>query len=192
MLEAHIKIIEKEPKTFQNFGVLKVLAQENNDEESVKSKDEPPATEALKLNDDDQKLFFEEFSDSAESNNKKNESEDNKQQQEQQQQEKSSDDNKLIDYDDGFDEFMSASSSVLLPSQLLMDDSFSNNPTNVDLLGSLVPSQASDSLSLKDSLSKNASKKSNDVSKWFQLFSELDPFNQQNEVNDASEKMHAA
>lgn len=185
MLEAHIKIIEKEPKTFQNFGVLKALAQEN-DEESLKNKDEPPASEPLKLNDDDQKLFFgEEFSDRAENDNKKIESEDNKQQQ----QEKSSD--KLIDYDDGFNEFMSSSSSVLLPSQLLMDDSF---PTNVDLLGSLVPSQVSDSSTKDDnnSLSKNASKKSNDVSKWFQLFAELDPFNQQKEVKDASENMHAA
>lgn len=186
MLDAHIKIIEKEPKTFQNFGVLKVLSQENDEESNVKKEQPAAPAEALKLNDDDQKLFFgEEFSDSAENSNKKNESDDNKEQVQQQ--------DKLIDYDDGFDEFMSASSSILLPSQLLMDDPFTNNPsTNVDLLGSLVPSQVGDSSSKDSSLSKNASKKSNDVSKWFKLFSELDPFNQQNEVEHASENMHAA
>lgn len=183
VLEAHIKIIDKEPKTFQHFGVLKNLAQEN--EEIAKSKEEK-----LNLNDNDQRLFFgNEFIDGAD---------------EKQDVKKSEWDEKLIDYD-GFDEFMSASSNILLPSQLLMDDNFYNMPTNIDLLSSLVPSQnnneSSSSLLLtttkeeeegENSLSKNPSKKANDISKWFQLFSELDPLNQQKEVQDSFENMHAA
>lgn len=204
MLEAHIKIIENEPKTFQNFGVLKDLAQEDQSINDEKKEVDKAPTEPLKLNDNDQKLFFgEEFSD-AEKDNNKNESNINDSDKPSQEQKQESDD-KLISYDDGFEEFISASSNILMPSQLLMDDSFYNMPTNVDLLGSLMPSQASNhqenssllstqqSPSKKEnSLSKNPSKKSNDVSKWFELFSDLDPLNQQKEVNDASENMHAA
>lgn len=189
VLEAHIQIIEKEPKTFQNFGVLKDLNQENG--EAPKNKEE--IAEKINLNDDDQKLFFgEEFSDGAEKEKVEEEKLEEKA-------EKSSD-QKLIDYD-GFDEFMSASSNILLPSQLLMDDNFYNMPTNADLLGSLVPSQANDEGSPlmaaskeenSNSMNKNPSKKSSDVSKWFQLFSELDPLNQQQEVQDASDNMYAA
>lgn len=198
VLEAHIEVIEKEPKTFHNFGVLKDLAQESD--ETAKSKDaksEKPSTEKLNLNDEDQKLFFgEEFTDGPEKEKDSKESESGG---EIAQAQKPSD-KKLIDYD-GFDEFMSASSNILMPSQLLMDDSFYNLPTNADLLGSLVPSQASDESSSflaaskeesPSSLNKNPSKKSSDVSKWFQLFSELDPLNQQKEVQDASDNMHAA
>lgn len=195
VLEAHIKIIEKEPKTFKNFGVLKDLAQDM-EECANKSKDvDEEKIEKLNLNDDDQRLFFgDEFTDgnAAEKEKVSSNLEEIAQ--------PSKNDDKLIDYD-GFDEFMSASSGILMPSQLLMDDNFYNMPTNVDLLGSLVPSQAeNESSSLlasgtskdENSLSKNPSKKSNDVSKWFQLFSELDPLNQQQEVKDASENMYAA
>jgi hypothetical protein len=183
VLEAHIKVIEKEPKTFQNFGVLKDLAQ-HTDEEAAKN--EKTSTEKLNLNDEDQRLFFgDEFTDGGGKEIKENNEEVQKL------------DEKLIDYD-GFDEFMSASSSILMPSQLLMDDNIFNTPTNVDLLGSLVPSQASgneNSSQLpkeENQLNKNPSKKMNDVNKWFQLFSELDPLNQQKEVQDASDNMHAA
>jgi hypothetical protein len=41
-------------------------------------------------------------------------------------------------------------------------------------------------------LNKNPSKKSSDVSKWFNLFSDLDPLNQQFEQDDASKNLHAA
>lgn len=195
-LEAHIKLIEQEPKSFHQFtGVLKELAQDNSNEEENKN----PPVEPLKLNDNDQKLFFgDEFSDEAIEKEKD-------------EIKKVSNDEKLISYDDGFDEFMSASSSSnFLPSQLLLDDSFYNQPTNIDLLGSLIPSQTNNDLlasssspllsskeeATKDfsenSLNKNPSKKANDVSKWFQLFSELDPLNQSKEVKDASENMHAA
>lgn len=188
VLEAHIKVIEREPKTFQNFGVLKDLAQEVEDVAKNDTIEKP--AEKLNLNDEDQRLFFgDEFTDRTEKEEERKEKlSDDKEPHEKEQPEK------LIDYD-GFDEFMSATSNILMPSQLLMDDNFYNMPTNEDLLGSLVPSQAnveSSSLLPKEDLNKNPSKKSNDVSKWFQLFSELDPLNQQKEVQHANDNMHAA
>lgn len=73
----------------------------------------------------------------------------------------------------------------------------------MNLLSSLIPSQAGDanqsssdllSASKENSIqmNKNPSKKANDVSKWFSLFSELDPLNQQVEQDDANKNFHAA
>ena len=192
VLEAHIKVIEKEPKK-PNFGILKELAGAEETTENDESK-------KLEVNDKDQKLFFGDFSDSGPSeakneDDKKSESDAAKKQDSSQ---------TLIDYEKDFDDFM-ASSNILLPSQLLMDDSFFNSNSlgsNVELLDSLVPSQADQSQSNIDLLSsfkessaqlnKNPSKKINDVSKWFSLFSELDPLNQQTEQEDASKNLHAA
>lgn len=189
VLEAHIKVIEKEPRK-HNFGILKELAQEVEDSE--KASDDQ--AEASKLDDKDQRLFFgEEFSDAGPAASKSEESK------------ASETEGKLIDYEKDFDEFM-ASSSLLLPSQLLMDDSLFNNDASIDLLGSLAPSQAErtqnnnggDLLAAAGrdespaQLNKNPSKKASDVSKWFNLFSELDPLNQQFEHDDASKNLHAA
>lgn len=187
VLEAHIKVIEKEPRK-HNFGILKELQQEV---EEIDKASKQQGEEAPKLDDGDQRLFFgEEFCDREKSETKNEEN-------------KSSevDNGKLIDYEKDFDEFM-ASSSILLPSQLLMDDSLFNvEVTNTDLLGSSVPSQADPMQSNSDLLSsggnsiqlnKNPSKKASDVSKWFNLFSDLDPLNQQTEQDDASKNLHAA
>jgi Islet cell autoantigen ICA69, C-terminal domain len=187
VLEAHIKVIEKEPRTHK-FGILKELAQEVED---IKGDEAEPVK--MDVNDKDQRLFFgDEFSDDARPQPAASKSEES---------EKS--ESNLIDYEKDFDEFM-ASSNILLPSQLLMDDSLFGNEASIDLLGSLEPSHTNQScrnsscdlLSAgKDSpaqLNKNPSKKASDVSKWFNLFSELDPLNQQFEQDDASKNLHAA
>ena len=204
VLEAHIRIIEKEPKKHTFGGVLKELTQEIASCDAAKQSEE-----TIELNDNDQRLFFrEEFSDGIQAENKveKNSTDKN----EINAAEVGND--KLIDYE-AFDEFTN-SSNLLLPSQLLMDESLFNQNEmmqgNVDLLGSLISttttmqsnsdllassSQAGASSSKEStplSLNKNPSKKSNDISKWFQLFSDLDPLNQQKEVRDANENMHAA
>lgn len=186
VLEAHIKVIEKEPRTHK-FGILKELAQEVED---IKGDEAEPGK--IDVNDEDQRLFFgEEFTDDARvpAENKSEESEKSE--------------SNLIDYEKDFNEFM-ASSNILLPSQLLMDDSLFGNEASIDLLGSLAPSHTDQSHSNsncdllsagKDSpaqLNKNPSKKASDVSKWFNLFSELDPLNQQFEQDDASKNLHAA
>lgn len=193
VLEAHIKVIEKEPRK-HNFGILKDLAQEV---ESVQPRED---AESVKLDDNDQRLFFgDEFSDNGPTETK---GEDDKPSDKVDRvKSKATIAEKLIDYGNDFDEFM-GSSSILLPSQLLMDDSLFNNSSesNVDLLDSLVPSQAeqshdflsSDSKGTSMQLNKNPSKKANDVSKWFNLFSDLDPLNQQTEQDDASKNLHAA
>ncbi|CRK97030.1 CLUMA_CG010344, isoform A [Clunio marinus] len=201
VLEAHVKIIDKEPRK-HNFGILKELGQEAEEvaEKALEEGDKKDLNQ--ELNDDDQRLFFgNEFSDCGPSTEKKNEdnqtsSEDNNS--------KTTNNDKLIDYEKDFDEFMS-SSNLLLPSQLLMDDSLLNNiqsgDSNLNLLGSLNPLHAAsnmDLLSSSDSkensvqLNKNPSKKANDVSKWFSLFSELDPLNQQSEQDNANKNLHAA
>lgn len=185
VLEAHIKVIEKEPRK-HNFGILKDLAQE------VESVQPCPEEETAKLEDNDQKLFFgDEFCD-----NSPTETKDEKKSSEKVDEASTE---KLIDYGKDFDEFM-GSASILLPSQLLMDDSlFKNTESNVDLLDSLIPSQTDQSHDLlsssKDSsmqLNKNPSKKASEVSKWFNLFSDLDPLNQQTEQDDASKNLYAA
>ena len=199
VLEAHIRIIENEPIKHSFSGVLKELTQEIASSENVKQ------PEAIELNDNDQRLFFsEEFSDGIQAENKV-ENNNDKNDVNAGEEVKANENDKLIDYE-AFDEFTS-SSNILLPSQLLMDDSLFNQNEimqgNVDLLGSLMPStamQSSDLLasnqatasSTPHSLNKNPSKKSSDISKWFQLFSDLDPLNQQKEVRDANENMHAA
>lgn len=195
VLLAHIQLIEKEPRK-HNFGILKDLAQAT--EESKKS-------EPVNLNDEDQRLFFgNEFSDRgpSEKKDKSKSLEDDSGKNV----ENASSIAKLIDYEKDFDDFMSTS-NLMLPSQLLMDDSLFNNTTpesNFDLLDSLVPSQADATQSSDDLLSagkdnsihlnKNPSRKANasDVSKWFSLFSELDPLNQQTEQDDANKNLHAA
>lgn len=197
VLEAHIKVIEKEPRK-HNFGILKELAQEV--EELAKGSREE-GEQKLEVSDKDQQLFFgDEFCDSGPSETKSEE----KQRSEvgTANEEKSSE--ILIDYEKDFDEFM-ASSNILLPSQLLMDDSFFNSSvldSNIELMTSLVPSQANQGQSnidllspSKDSsiqLNKNPSKKTSDVGKWFSLFAELDPLNQQTEQDNASKNLHAA
>lgn len=201
VLDAHIKIIEKEPRK-HNFGILKELAQET--QAPSKTNDEPEKPAKLEVSDKDQSLFFgDEFSDSGPSVTK---GEDNKLSEESAMTvDEKADIEKLIDYEKDFDEFM-ASASILLPSQLLMDDALFNDTSvdsSMDLLGSLVPSQAADvnqsssnllAASKENSIqmNKNPSKKTNDVSKWFSLFSELDPLNQQVEQDDASKNFHAA
>jgi hypothetical protein len=195
VLEAHIKVIEKEPKK-HSFGILKELAQENENSDK-----EADGTESVKLdvNDDDQKLFFgDEFSDSGPSGKKKDE-------QKCENVEATSNSQKLIDYEKEFDDLFMSSSSILLPSQLLMDDSLFDNVatnSNIDLLGSLSSQTDQNNADLMSStnankessgqMSKNPSKKASDVSKWFNLFSELDPLNQQSEQDDASKNLHAA
>lgn len=198
VLEAHIKIIEKEPRK-HNFGILKELAQES--QAASKADDEKPAK--LEVSDKDQSLFFGEFSDEGAQTVKK-EDENQSTGDSERMAGEASDGGKLIDYERDFDEFM-ASSSILLPSQLLMDDALFNDPSidaSMDLLGSLVPSQADSGQSSNDltsaskensvQMNKNPSKKASDVSKWFSLFSELDPLNQQSEQDDASKNFHAA
>jgi hypothetical protein len=202
VLEAHIRIIENEPKKHTFGGVLKELTQEIASTDNSVKQPEP-----IELNDNDQRLFFrEEFSDGVQAENKV---ENDKNSVNAGEVQASENNDKLIDYE-AFDEFTS-SSNLLLPSQLLMDDSLFNQNDimqgNVDLLGSLMPSttmQSSDLLASNQatagsskentprSLNKNPSKKSSDISKWFQLFSDLDPLNQQKEVRDANENMHAA
>lgn len=193
VLEAHIKVIEKEPKK-HNFAILKDLAQEV---ESVEPR--PEDAETAKLDDNDQRLFFgDEFSDSFPTE-KKDEGEMPSDNLVDELKSKVTRAEQLIDYGNEFDEFM-GSASILLPSQLLMDDSIFNDTSesNIDLLDSLIPSQAEQShdlLNNKDSsmqLNKNPSKKANDVSKWFNLFSDLDPLNQQTEQDDASKNLYAA
>ncbi|CAG9805656.1 unnamed protein product [Chironomus riparius] len=199
VLEAHIRIIENEPIKHSFSGVLKELTQEIASSQNVKQ------PEAIELNDNDQRLFFsEEFSDGVQAENKV-ENNNDKNGVNDAAEVKANENHKLIDYE-AFDEFTS-SSNILLPSQLLMDDSLFNQNEIGDLLGSLMPSSAMQSSDLiasnqatasnsKEntplSLNKNPSKKSSDISKWFQLFSDLDPLNQQKEVRDANENMHAA
>lgn len=190
MLEAHIKVFDKEPRR-HNFGILKEL-QEN---EVLHKSAEDVEQAKLEVNDSDQRLFFgDEFSDSSprpEMTENENKSSVAKEV------EDASGSENLIDYEKDFDEFMAAS-NLLLPSQLLMDDSLFNTSSinsNIDLLGSIIPqadqSQNNDSPSAsKDNsvqLNKNPSKRGNDVSKWFDLFSDLDPLNQQIEHD-----LHAA
>lgn len=188
VLEAHIKMIEKEPRK-HNFGILKDLAQ---DDEVVATDEPSEQNRKLETNDDDQKLFFgEEFSDRMPSETKQEEDD------------KKSDlieqtEEKLIDYEKDFDEFMS-SSNILLPSQLLMDDSLFScaaMDSNINLLSSLTTAESDQTggdllTNAKQQMSKNPSKKS-PANKWFELFSDLDPLNQQNEVNDANKNLHAA
>lgn len=183
VLEAHIKLIEKEPRTHK-FGILKELASEQPQEQ-------PQNIEETKLDvkDEDQRLFFgDEFSDAGPS--KVEEKKD----------ENLSNESTLIDYEKEFDDEFMKSSNILLPSQLLMNDSIftSNNVNNenFDLLSSLVPQKATDHSTTSECASKNSnpSKKSdNDVSKWFNLFSDLDPLSQQRlEQDDATKNFHAA
>lgn len=192
VLEAHIKIIENEPRK-HNFGILKDLAQEVEDASRAKKTDgEHPKLEG----DEDQRLFFgDEFCDSGPSKAETKAGE------EKSLKETSSSD-RLIEYEKDFEEFM-GSASLLLPSQLLMDDSLFNTTSaevsNVDLLGALQIDQKQDNCDLLASkgqnsiqLNKNPSKKANDISKWFSLFSDLDPLNQQTEQDDASKNLHAA
>lgn len=182
ILEAHIKVIDKEPRK-HNFTILKELGQ---DDEPIKQESKEDAAE-LKVNDQDQALFFgDEFSDS--------------QPLEKQLQDvsltegatgnatESAAEGCLIDYE-SFDDFMS-SSNLLMPSQLLMDDFSSESLMDSALLELTGPSQPLNKV-LTD-LNLNPSKKSNDVSKWFNLFSDLDPLNQQMEHEHASKNLHAA
>lgn len=200
VLEAHIKVIDKEPRK-HNFGILKELAEDVA--ESTKENKEENESQKLDVSDKDQKLFFEDdFCDNGPCETKGEGSNYTCATKE------VDSSNTLIDYekdfDKDFDDFM-ASSNILLPSQLLMDDSFFNTSSldsNVELLDSLVPLQASQSQGTADLLSamkessahmnKNPSKKTNDLGKWFSLFSELDPLNQQTEQEDASKNLHAA
>lgn len=185
-LDTHIQIIDKEPKTF-NAGSLKVFGAQGDDDKKVQHEKEKSSNDQQQ--DNDQKLFFgEDFTDDAEKR-KEDIYLDTAQ----------PDNAKLID-DDGFDEFVSASATNVMPSQLLMDSSLFNMPTNADLLSSLVPQTANtstaasnnDKKGIENSLQKIPSKKTNDVSKWFELFSDLDPLNQQKEKKDANENLHAA
>lgn len=219
VLEAHLRIIEKEPKSKHNFGVLKDLAQEIENSSLSNVAAQVESNDDNKLND--QRLFFgQEFSDCGPTEKNKNEVDQNEQNSKKMNTEEASQqkkNEKLIDYD-AFDDFMSCS-NIPLPSQLLMDDSLFSCAneivqSNVDLLGSVPPSKISNEFLSSSSssssttitasetgnnennsnvaLNKNPSKKTSDVSKWFQLFSELDPLNQQKEVKDANENQHAA
>lgn len=189
VLEAHIKVIEKEPRK-HNFGILKDLAHSLEVDQARKVGKDEAQPSKLEVNDKDQRLFFgDEFSDGPS---------ETKSEEKLSEVEAATGSENLIDYEKDFDEFMT-SSNILLPSQLLMDDSLFNDATmdsNVDPFDSLVPSQADvnhDLLRAKENsaqLNKNPSKKASDVSKWFNLFSDLDPLNQ--EQDDASKNLHAA
>jgi hypothetical protein len=183
VLDEHIQIINKEPKIYN--GSLKIFGAQENDNDKKNQNEKEGSSKDLhcKEEDSDQKLFFSE--DFIDDNEKKIDAA-------QQENQQNLSCEKLID-DDGFDEFMSAS-NALMPSQLLMDSSLLNMPTtNVGLLSSLVPlSQDSTAASNSGkkpeeiSLQKNPSKKANDVSKWFELFSDLDPLNQQKEGENSA------
>jgi Islet cell autoantigen ICA69, C-terminal domain len=195
VLEAHLKIAENEPKR-SNFIIHKEFNLINGDENS------------LNLSDKDQQLFFSgEFSDVAQAVDKRKKNSDDVETPELISHETAKE-QKLIDYEN-FDEFISASNN-LLPSQLLIDDLFLSKNINInansDLLGSLsaLEQDAKETFAVKDTnkldaspsklmpTNKNPSKKASDVTKWFHLFSDLDPLNQQIEVNDANNNMHAA
>jgi hypothetical protein len=191
VLRAHIKVIEKEPRKHK-FGILKELAAEeqNHDEEN-----QVKESTKIDVKDEDQRLFFgDEFSDAGPSKlDKTNVEEEEKQEKEKIIDEKSNE--KLIDYEKEFDDEI----MKMMPSQLLMNDSiFSSNDVNnenFDLLSSLVPQKAIPSTSSDSvlNLNSNPSKKNNDVSKWFNLFSDLDPLSQQRlEQDDANKNLHAA
>lgn len=202
VLQAHVKLMEKEPRKHK-FGILKELAAEseknvdNNDEES-----ESRGASKLDSNDKDQRLFFgDEFSDAGPSATKEGESS-----------ELSKLTDKLIDYEKEFDDELINASNILLPSQLLMDDSFFSSSSNggavsqsenFDLLSSLMPQKATSSTiapvpNSQDTTNnmKNPSKKggnNSEMSKWFSLFSDLDPLSQQlQEQDDANKNLHAA
>ena len=104
----------------------------------------------------------------------------------------------LIDYEkDYFSELMS--SSNILPSQLLLDDSGFSNVSlecNTDLMKAFstnpVKPMEPNLWKKDDKVNKNPSKATNETAKWFQLFSELDPLNQFNESNEANKNLHAA
>lgn len=183
VLCAHIKVIEKVPRTHK-FGILKELAAEEqicNDEENQQGGEEEVKEESTKI-DEDQRLFFgDEFSDAGPSkvvDKKTNEEEK---------------EDKLIDYEKEFDDEI----MKMMPSQLLMNDSiFTSNDVNnenFDLLSSLVPQKAIPSTSSLNLNSNPSKSKNNDVSKWFNLFSDLDPLSQQRlEQDDANKNLHAA
>lgn len=191
-MEAHIKLIEKEPRKHK-FGILKELAQEN--EEVDKSDDSQNEANKLEMNDNDkdQRLFFgDEFKDKDPLGN----TNDEKKLLDEKVDGNLNQIDKLIDCETDFDELMT-SLNVLLPSQLLMDDTILNISSDIDLFESMVPSQGETNLleankSNATQLNKNSSKKTSDVSKWFNLFSELDPLNQQTEQMDASKNLYAA
>jgi len=182
VLEAHIKMIDKEPKKL-NFGILKELTAAA----AEAAADEEATSAAAAAEEGDKKVVDKQAATTTTS--------------------ATSNAEQLIDYERDFDEFMS-SSNLLLPSQLLMDESLFANATaamdssGLDLLGSLNQSSNNHSSSEllgatskgtpTSQLNKNPSKKANDVSKWFQLFSELDPLNQQHEQIDAANNLHAA
>lgn len=104
-------------------------------------------------------------------------------------------DTKLIDYEkDYFDELMS--SSNMLPSQLLLDESMFSNATSdntADLLNtlnqqpSLIASDVTPQKKVKEKEGKPESKKSSKKAvNWYDLFSELDPLAQKITESDAS------
>lgn len=181
ILEAQIKIIEKEPRK-HNFGVLKDLCQEDE----VIDQEVKEEAAKLEVNDKDQALFFgDEFSDLQPVE---------KQLQEVSLTEEASGGARenivegcLIDYE-SFADFMS-SPDLLMPSQLMSD--FNNeslmDSSLMELTSSTVPLTSSKE---NTDLTQNPSKKTNDVSKWFSLFSDLDPLNQEQE--NATKNLHAA
>lgn len=202
VLQAHVKLLENEPRKHK-FGILKELAAESEKVVVDEKNEVNDQASKLDINDKDQRLFFgDEFSDAGPSTRKvEDEKEGNT--------ENASDDT-LIDYDKEFDDEFMKSSNILLPSQLLMDDSFFatnsggiSQTENFDLLSSLVPQKSATFRTLLDQqqqpvpnedASKIPPKKgNNEMSKWFSLFSELDPLNQQlQEQNDANKNLHAA
>lgn len=180
ILEAHIKVIDKEPRK-HNFAILKELGQDDEvtDQESTED------AAKLEVNDQDQALFFgDEFSDcqplekqleeislGEEASGGTNEG---------------AAEGCLIDYE-SFADFMS-SPDLLMPSQLLMSDFSNESLMDSSLMELMGPSQPSNKVNTD--LNLNPSKKTNDVSKWFNLFSDLDPLQMEHE--NASKNLHAA
>lgn len=181
ILEAHIKVIDKEPRK-HNFGILKELCQ---DDEVTDPECKEDAAK-LEVNDQDQALFFgDEFSDLQPVE---------KQLQEVSLAEEASTNASesvvegcLIDYE-SFADFMS-SPNLLMPSQLLMSD-FNNESLMDSSLMELTGSTSQATIKENTDLTQNPSRKTNDVSKWFSLFSDLDPLNQEHE--NATKNLHAA
>lgn len=205
VLRAHVKLMENEPRKHK-FGILKELAAENEKIVVDEKNEENDQASKLDINDKDQRLFFgDEFSDAGPSTKRVEGEKEGKTEN------VSENVDTLIDYEKEFDDELMKSSNILLPSQLLMDDSFFatssgdsiSQSENFDLLSSLVPQKSTISRTLLDQKqhvpnedsSKTPQKKgnNNDVSKWFSLFSDLDPLNQQLlEQDDANKNLHAA
>jgi hypothetical protein len=173
VLKTNIQLIEPPKHTFG--GVLKDL-----DDNEDKKKEEEKIIE-----NSNQKLFFgEEYLDQPTLKAPQKEDE------------IKTDGEKLVDYEkDYFDELIS-SSNILMPSQILLDLDASNfesflNPTDPKEQDE-VPQKTTSKEEKQGKPEKSIHKPSKKNVNWYDLFSELDPLSQANEVNNATKNLHAA